>query len=169
MLAISLQVLTEMHLGILSKSYILSLNKQLNQKCFYHHIINLSYLTFIKSIVYFERKFVLSLQMSYSDNAGFKIIIFSFAWKSGHLEWKSLWIISLSLHLRDSLWQKRHYEFFQEVAALWCLPQYLDAVPTDLQVEVFEFFNVLQIFSKFSWLSSLSLLSYHLVIRLTFI
>ena len=33
----------------------------------------------IKSIVYFEKKFVLSLQKSYSDNASFKILVFSFA------------------------------------------------------------------------------------------
>ena len=33
----------------------------------------------IKSIDYFEKMFVLSLWMPYSDNASFKIIIFSFA------------------------------------------------------------------------------------------
>ena len=35
-------------------------------------------LIFIESIVYFEKKFALSLQMSYSENANYKIIIFSF-------------------------------------------------------------------------------------------
>ena len=49
----------------------------------------------MKSIVYFEKKFVLF----HSDSASFKIIIFSFAWKSRHLEWNSP-LISLSLHLR---------------------------------------------------------------------
>ena len=32
---------------------------------------------FIESIVYFEKKLVLPLQTSYSDNAGFKIIVSS--------------------------------------------------------------------------------------------
>ena len=56
-------------------------------------------LIFFKNIVYFEKKFILPLQTSYSDNASFKIIIFSFARKSGHLEWNSPFV-SLTLHLR---------------------------------------------------------------------
>ena len=57
---------------------------------FYHHEINLSCLIFIKSLFYFEKKIVLPFYTSYSDDAGFKIIIFSFAGKSGHLEWNSI-------------------------------------------------------------------------------
>ena len=36
-------------------------------------------LIFVKIKSYFEKKFVLSLQTSYSDNASFKITIYSFA------------------------------------------------------------------------------------------
>ena len=36
-------------------------------------------LIFIKRIVYFEKKFAMSLWMYYPDNASYKIIIFSFA------------------------------------------------------------------------------------------
>ena len=44
----------------------------MNQKCFCHHIINLSYVISIKSIVYSEKEFVLSLiSLIYSENKSF--------------------------------------------------------------------------------------------------
>ena len=72
----------------------------MNQNCFYYHIINLSCLIFIKSMVYFEKK-------SYSDNANFKIVLFSFAGKSSHLEWNSP-LISLSLERSGCDKTKKH-------------------------------------------------------------
>ena len=68
-------MLTEMGLGTLSKSYMV---------CSYKYAIKSEAsgnksccLMFIRSMVYFEKKFVLSLWTSYSDNDAFKIIILS--------------------------------------------------------------------------------------------
>ena len=49
------QTITEMYLGILSKSCTLPRNKQLNQKCFYHHVINLVFLSLSKTKFIFKR------------------------------------------------------------------------------------------------------------------
>ena len=69
-------------------------------------------LIFIKSIVYFEEKFALPVQTSYSDNAGFKIISLSFARKSKHLEWNSP-LVTLSLHVRGRVVTKeRNFKNF---------------------------------------------------------
>ena len=53
-------------------------NEHLNSEMFSSSGSKSCCLIFIKSIDYFEKKFVLPLQTSYSDNASFKIIIFSF-------------------------------------------------------------------------------------------
>ena len=61
------------------KWFLKVLNKQLNQKRFCYQIKNLVACFFIETIVYFEKKFAMSLWTYYPDNATYKIIIFSFA------------------------------------------------------------------------------------------
>ena len=100
----------------------------------------LSCLIFIKGIVYFENKFVLSLQTSYADYASFKITIFSFAWKSKHLEWNSP-LISLSLHLRGRVVTKgRNIKDFVKSRPLFDVQwQCVQTFLIDLQAEVSRF------------------------------
>ena len=63
------------------------------------------------------------LQTSYSDNATFKIIIFSFARKSGHLELNSPLISVSSLHLRGRVVTKRrNIKNFVKSQALFDVP-----------------------------------------------
>ena len=71
-------MVTEIRLGILSKSHIYLIKQPIESETFLLSRNKSCFVMFIKSIVYFEKKFVF-LCTSYSDNASFKITIFSFS------------------------------------------------------------------------------------------